>query len=615
MSLARLELHSEPYGSTGNIGQNFRRLLGAPAVDTLQSVLREAVQNIADAAKLGIGPRIVIRIRTLTDAQRADLRGLILAELPREDDSRRKISRFFNRENPVVMEICDFRTTGLGGPTRADRIPIGTDTTDFIDFLRNIGTPRDSPHGGGTYGFGKVSLYRASRCSTILVDSLVASGGSRSRRFIGCHVGASFGIPEKGMLRRYTGRHWWGTRDGPNAVAEPAFDGAAEALSGAVGFPRRTGSESGTSIMILDFDLEDDDIYKVGQKVAEALLWNFWPRMMLDAGHERRFECRVEVQGEDIELPQPEDFPPLHLFSKAIRAARTGAGNDVREIASRRPIKRLGNLAIQKGLCVPRRHLVENDSLFPETCHHIALMRPVELVVKYLDGAALPDERIEWAGVFIASKDDEVERAFAESEPPAHDEWIPGSLPRGRAKTYVNVALRELNRHAFEIGNPPLTPSPGGTSGPPLAQVAGLLGTLLTRNAGDGAGRTRRGRGRGRRRPKRARASRPLFARLEGEPDGPVAVFETVVHQDPRQSGIALHATPSVVIDGAPAGGMESIGLAPAIVGIKGPTAELSSNGGQVAINGNEGRFEIRVRCPPDCAVTVTAKVLQGSDS
>ena len=615
MPLERMGLHSEPYGSTGNIGENFRRLLGAPALDPLQTVIREALQNIADAAKLGVGPGIVIRIRTLTNAQRAILRELILAELPREDDSRRSISGFLDSDNPPVMEICDFRTTGLGGPTRADRIPIGTDTTDFIDFLRNIGTPRDSPHGGGTYGFGKVSLYSASRCNTILVDSLVAGGGSQSRRFIGCHVGSSFDIPEEGMLRRYTGRHWWGIRAGRNAIAEPAFDDAAEALSEAVGFPQRTGDESGTSIMILDFDFQDDDIDAVGRRVAEALLWNFWPRMMLDAGPARRFECRVEVQGEDIELPQPEDFPPLHLFSKAIRAARSGAGNDVRMIASRRPIKRLGSLAIEKGLRTPRQHLVDRDSLFPDACHHIALMRPVELVVKYLDGASLPDERIEWAGVFIVSEDDEVERAFADSEPPAHDEWIPNSLPKGRTKTYVNVALRELNRHAFDMGNPPRRQPAGGTSGPPLAQVAGLLGTLLTENPGDGAGRTRGGRGRGKRRPPRARASRPLFARLEGEPNEPVAVFETVVRQDARQSGIALRAFSAVAVDGAPAGGMESVGLQPAVVGIKGPTTELSSDGGQVAIKGSEGRFEIRVRCPPDCAVTVEAKVLQGSDS
>ena len=611
----RMSLHSESYGRTGNIGENFRRLLGAPALDPLQTVIREAVQNIADASKLDTGPRILIRVRTLTDAQRAGLRHLVLAELPHEVDSRWKISRFLNRGNPAVMEICDFRTTGLGGPTRADRIPIGTDSTDFIDFLRNIGTPRDSPHGGGTYGFGKVSLYRASRCSTILVDSLVAGGGARSRRFIGCHVGPSFDVPEERMLRRYTGRHWWGVRDGPDAMAEPAFDSAAAELSEAVGFPLRTGNESGTSIMILDFDLQDDDIGTVGRRVAESLLWNFWPRMMLDAGRSRRFECKVEAQGVDIEVPRPEDFPQLHLFSKAIRAARTGAGNDVRRIASKRPKKKLGTLAIQKGLRVPRHRLVESGSLFPETCHHIALMRPVELVVKYLEGATLPDERIEWAGAFIASEDDKVERAFADSEPPAHDDWIPNSLPRGRAKTYVNVALRELNRHALDIANPGGGQPSGGTSGPPLAQAAGLLGTVLAGNPGDGAGRRKGGRGRGIRRSPRARASRPLFARLEGKPNEPVAVFETTVLQDSRRSGIALKATAAVAVDGGPATGTASIGLHPSVVGIKGPTADLSGDGGQVALDGKEGRFEIRVRFPPDCAVTLAVEVLQGSDS
>ena len=615
MPLERLRRHSEPYGSTGNIGENFRRLLGAPAQDPLQSVIREALQNIADAAKLGVGPGILIRIRTLTDGQMAVLRKRILAEMPRERDSRRRISRFFDRENPTVMEICDFRTTGLGGPTRADRIPLGTKTTDFIDFLRNIGTPRDSPHGGGTYGFGKVSLYRASQCSTILVDSQVAGGGSHSRRFIGCHVGASFDIPEDGMLRRHTGRHWWGIRVGRNDMAEPAFDGAAEALSEAIGFPQRSEDESGTSIMILDFDLQGEDVDLVGRRVAEAVLWNFWPRMMIDAGPARRFECRVEVQGENIELPQPEDFPQLHLFAKAIRAARSGAGSDVRTIASQRPIKKLGNLAIQKGLRTPRQRLVDSNSVFPKACHHIALMRPVELVVKYLDGEALADERIEWAGVFIVSEDDEVERAFAYSEPPMHDDWVPKSLPKRPASTYVNVALRELNRHALEMGNPPRRQSAGATSGPPLAQVAGLLGTLLTESRGDGAGRRRRGRRGGRRRPPRARASRPLFVRLEGEPDEPVAVFETVVRQDERRSGVALQATPAVAIDGARAGNMDSVGLQPVVVSIKGPTTELSSDGGQVTIDGDEGRFEIRVGCPPDCAVTVEARVLQGSDS
>ena len=617
MPVEALKRYSEPYSRTGNIGENLLRLLGTPALDPLQTVIREAVQNIADAAKLGSGPRILIRLRTLSDEQREALGESILRDLPPELGSCEKISGFLDCENPVVMEICDFGTTGLGGPTRSDRIPSVEGPTDFIDFVRNIGTPRDSPHGGGTYGFGKVSLYRASRCATILVDSLVAGGGSGSRRFIGCHVGASFGLPDEDeeMQRRYTGRHWWGINQTEDNFVEPALDERAAGFSRAVGFPRRNPAETGTSIMILDFDLQGEDIGTAGQRIAEALLWNFWPRMMLDAGPARRFECRVEVDGRDIALPPPEEFPVLELFSKAMRAARNGSRNGVQPIKCRKPIKTLGHLAIERGLRVPREPLVHTNSLFPDVCNHIAVMRPVELVVKYIVGQPLPGEHIEWAGVFLTSDENDVERAFADSEPPAHDDWVPDNLAKGPAKTYVNVALRELNRHAFEMGNPPRREAVNGTSGPPLAQVAGLLGRLLAGTSGDGAGALTGGRGGGGRRPRRARASRPLFARLEGQPDEPVAVFETEVRQDDRKSGSILRTRPAVAVDGVPTQGLESIGLQPKVASIAGPTPELSSNGGQVALGGNEGRFEIRVRCPPDSAVTLEAEVLPDIES
>src|SRR5690606_16789589 len=114
---------------------------------------------IADAAKLGHGPEILIRIRTLDSSQRDALRHRVFAELPREETSRSQIRATLDQDPLVVLEICDFGAVGLGGPTRSDRIPLGTERTDFIDFLRNIGTPRDTEHGGGTYGFGKVALY------------------------------------------------------------------------------------------------------------------------------------------------------------------------------------------------------------------------------------------------------------------------------------------------------------------------------------------------------------------------------------------------------------------------------------------------------------------------
>ena len=613
MTIERLSLYSERYGSTGNIGENFQRLLGAPSLDPLQTVIREAVQNVADAALPSTGPEIRIRIRRLTADQRRWLDSRVVCTLPREAHSAELFAAMRSRETLTVMEICDFGTVGLGGPTRSDRLPAGDTQTDFIDFLRNIGTARDTAKGGGTYGFGKVALYRASRCSTILVDTLPHGCGTSGRRIIGCHVGRSFEVPENGFRSRFTGRHWWGVPDAEDGVVDPVTGKAAKDLASGLGFPKRNRERCGTSIMVLDFDTNDEDLDTVGRRVVEGLLWNFWPRMMRDTPPQQRFKCHVEVDGLWFSIPFPEDFPPLDLFSKAMRAVRSGTGNDVRSISSQRPAKSLGTLAIERGMRTPRRPIVGEDSLFPSASHHIALMRPIELVVKYMEGAALPDERLEWAAVFVASHDEEVERAFADSEPPAHDDWIPANFPRGRAKSLVNIALKRLREIAAGMGVKG-TAQPGSLGkGPPLARVAGRLGAALEGVGGDGAGR-RRGTGHGRRtRPRRATTSRPLFQRLELSDAGTVAVFSTEVSQDTLRSGSSLTARAAVAIDGSSTRLVDGDIRQPVVVAIGSADGDLSASGDSLALAGNEGTFEITVLVPDDCAVTVQADVLTGS--
>lgn len=610
MRMRPLDLHSEHYGSTGNIGENFRRLLGAPSLDALQTVIREAVQNIADAAKLEMGPEILIRLRTLSNEQQAVLRSVVLREVPPEPKSRGLLQAAVERSALVVLEICDFGTTGLGGPARSDRIPIGTTSTDFIDFLRNIGTPRDRDHAGGTYGFGKVALYRASRCSAILVDTLPHGGGPAGRRLIGCHVGCSFGVPENGMLLKFTGRHWWGAADPSDGVADPVTGDRAAELSTALGFPARGPGRTGTSIMVLDFDTEGEDVQAAGHRVAETLLWNFWPRMMRDVPANRRFNCRVEVEGLPIVIPAPEELPPFDLFCKAMRAARGRAGNDVRPVESHRPAKSLGTLAIEKGLRSPRRPLVAESSLVPPVVHHIALMRPVELVVRYLEGSPLADERLEWAGVFLTSEEDEVERAFADSEPPAHDDWVPDNLSKGHAKTYVNVALKRLRDIASDMG----AVTPGGPigsgSGPPLARLAGRLGAVLDQVHGDGAGRRRPAGNGGGGRPRRARASQPTFDRLELGKAGRTAVFTTEVTQDDRRTGTTLSASVSIAIEGAGAVLIDGEITQPIVLSIRAADGASAAEGSTLALDGREGPFELRVLIPEDYAVVVDTEVL-----
>ena len=361
--------------------------------------------------------------------------------------------------------------------------------------------------------------------------------------------------------------------------------------------------------MILDFDMNGDDLEVIGHRIAEGLLWNFWPRLMRDTPAHQRFACRVEVDGVPVSIPCPEDFPPLDLFTKAMRAVRNESGNNLRDICSKKPAKVLGKLAIEKGLRTGRRPLVGDGSLFPSTSHHIALMRPIELVVKYLKGTPLPNEGVEWAGVFVTSRDDEVERAFAKSEPPAHDDWIPANFPRSREKTFVNVALRRLKGIAAEMGVA-ATSYPGASdAGPPLARVAGRLGAALEGVSGNGAGKKRSGGGRKPSRPARARASRPLFERLEPHGAETVAVFSTEVSQDAGRSGLTLTARAFVTIEGSRVKVNEDI-RPPVVVSIRSAGGKLSARGDGLELSGQEGKFEIDVLVPDDYAVTVQADVL-----
>ena len=137
-------LYSEPYSPSGNIGDGgLKKLLGAPTLSLLQAVMREAVQNSCDAALANRNPKIVFRLRTLTAKQGNALKTLF-SVLPEQTDSKTQIEKFLNSPSPRVLEICDYNTEGLNGPTRADHIPENAKETNFVEFMRNFGSDRKS---------------------------------------------------------------------------------------------------------------------------------------------------------------------------------------------------------------------------------------------------------------------------------------------------------------------------------------------------------------------------------------------------------------------------------------------------------------------------------------
>lgn len=613
--MSKLVIHSEAFASTGNMAaEGFRRLLGRPMLGLLQTTLREALQNSIDAAKMGLPPYVLLRYRTLEPAQLEALRSQVFHELPNSDMAAAPLRAVLSAASVRVLEICDYGTAGLGGPTSADVPPEGGEALDFVNFLRNVGSARDTYQGGGTYGYGKTSLYALSACSTIIVDTQTTFRGEPVRRFMACHLGSAYDAQVSGRgARRFTGRHWWGCA-GADEMVNPACARDAVNLAQALGMAERDAGNPGTSILILSPQLEQQSAQEAGQAIVEAVLWYFWPRMVRSTQDERRLTVRIVVDGEEVPVPAPEDCPPLDLFAVALRQHHEQSDR-LEDIVCLRPKKLLGQLAVTHGLCAQRMFDTSRDSaLLPAQASHIALMRPVELIVRYIRGVPFPDERLEWAGVFICSREEEVEAVFADAEPPAHDDWIPDNLSSSHGRTYVRVAINRLNERAASYAAPQATNMGAtGTRGQSIAAVSARMGRLLEHASDQGAGRQVRNANsrQGRRGPV---ISRAVFVRLElDEHQQPNAIFEAQLQNDEGITGLLIAAEACLVADGAAtdAGDMP-VHLLPQVVSLS--LNEQHAVGPIIKPGPEGGTVQIRVRLRSQSAVGVLLDLHKGAE-
>ena len=596
-----LDHQPEAYSGLGNIsGRGIGKILGTPKHDRLRIVIRETVQNTWDARSESHCPEYRIRLRRLHHDQ-ADVLVSSVFRNPLEKKQRRQLDNGI-KNRPWVLEIADYDTSGLGGPTRADELSMGNEPTDFVDFIRNIGAPRDKLQGGGTYGYGKTSLYLMSCCRTILVHTKSRYKNRPVERFIACRLTEPYEIRRGANKGRYTGRHWWGRWDG-SAVVAPLEGHLASEYADALGFYQRTATDNGTSLMIVAPDFEQLRPNQVVDTIKETLLWDFWPKMVeYDGKPSMRF--RIYLGAGAQSLPRLNEFPPLNIFVDAMRSLK--GRNGIKEIKCRKPKKMLGRLTLRKGPALRRSTLDTggNGPEVPERASHVALMRPAELVVDYLKGPELPSDMVEYGGVFIC--DDDVEAAFASAEPPAHDAWIPDNLV-GHDKTFVRVALRRIRECMINFADVEHSgPELGETA--PMGALSDALGKRLLDQIGERLGGTG-GRVRPRPRVPRPRnavhVSLPRWVNFEKVRRVECALFEVEFNNSTDRT-LTLAAKPSVLLHGSGSTD-EPEGVDPPRV-----VAWLSDAGRIICTDAvlrlrrsKQGTLTVAVSMPDDCAVAL----------
>ena len=637
--MSTISLHSEPFSRDGNLAADgAQRLLGQPALSPLELVIRETIQNSWDASLETAGtPIYSIRIRRLDPMQMDAMRSFFsqLPPLEAAEPIAAHIGRFLSTDG-MVMEICDQRTQGLDGPTSASRSLREGESANFVNFVRNIGSARDIALGGGTYGFGKSSLFKMSRCKTILIHTCTEENGVFEERLIGMAMGSAF--DHNG--RRYTGRHWWGRLHGEEGGSvDPLVHEEAKDLAGRLGFLKRTTDHRrGTSLMILDpvlDDLEQGDssdgtsaggvVNRLKARIQDTILWHCWPKFTRLKDGSVPMECQLSILGDTSDLPDPATIQPLWLLTQALAKAREREDR-VFCLSPKKLVGFFGDCSASTDLPADDRfriHLGE-DALIPSRLHHVALLRPAELVVRYEEGTINEAERLQWGGVFITDigENAEVEKAFAMSEPPAHDDWQPKSAQAltPHQRTYVNVALKRIRERIRQLSGADLIrkATVATEAQKSLASLAGEIGRSLIGGGPGGAdGRSRSGSsggGGGRRRP--LRLSSPVSVGTTLRDGIPVATFRLRVTGDSDVAPSVVF-TPWVQMD---EGGKEETapnGVSPQVIGVDvdAQSVLISGDGSPLVIPLGARSLDVHVSVPDYVALGLTAEILSGDES
>ncbi|MGP5591291.1 hypothetical protein [Corynebacterium variabile] len=435
-----IEWWSQPFPPEGGqTAEGIKKQLGRPKLDEYAVLVREAVQNSWDA-------RVDDSISFHIDISRLKNRALQWRKLigPKDqlDKGRSLLSKLHS--DSVILTLSDRGTAGLGGPLRANEPETEGVTSNFVQFLRNVGEPRDNELGGGTYGFGKGIFYRISQAGTIIVDTKNTDNDSRSRRLMGASLGE---VTHDSEGRRLTGRHWWGKIN--DGVPDPVLGSLAEDISSQLGLPGFEDNETGTDIVIVVPNLELDglqgDLTEIGNRLRRYIYWYLWPKMS-SPRRKMAINFSISVEGEELEFPELSRTPVLDKLSEALDGIHFLEGEPF-VMKSHAKLGTLGRISLQHVIeaMLPTESdatiSIMQDSPVQPPYRHVARMRQAELVVDYLQGDPMPVSEVGYVGTFVASRT--TDDYFAQAEPPTHDAWETGTLTgpaRGivqRSKSFI----------------------------------------------------------------------------------------------------------------------------------------------------------------------------------
>lgn len=436
----------------GAAGEAYANTLKSPGMPPAHVLAREAIQNSVDA---GNGAKVAMRFRAVAlanSAKKAFVEAAGLRGLAERADALQlgpnSLGTMEKARTPLqLLYVEDFNTEGLSGAAHDS-------TSNFYRLLLSLGDrskARTSKGSGGSYGFGKSVYSSSSAIQTIFAYTRFADEkGKEHTRIFGCGYYASHQFNNEG----FSGRAWMGSKERTDKngfrVVDPLEGAAADKLAEKLGFDIRADGETGTSILIVDADV---DLKAIVKGVED---W-WWPRLV-----ENRLDVDIIDSEGATHVPRPRKRADLKPFIDAFDIARVRAEPKSGTQARFEPQREQG---IHLGACgvvvVPAD---ENGVLAveDERCNTVALIRAPLMVVAY---KTVSESSPSVVGAFVAAENEDIEVALKKSEPPAHDRWDPESTnlrdETGRGRKLVSAVLSRVKsgvKRFQQMAAPPTPP-------------------------------------------------------------------------------------------------------------------------------------------------------------
>lgn len=459
-------------GSSGDLAKLFRNeVVSTPGVlarnapsAMASTVAREVIQNAWDAAKdlrslldpadapdfdLEFRYRSLTGIEKRTVVRQLDLDGLAVrsGKVDRralglgDSDCLQSIKDI---EAPLrVLEVRESGASGMYG--RFDNAK-----SKLFLALAGIGYTSKQKGAGGSFGFGKAGMIRASAIHTVVAYTC---------------------FPEQkedpGVTRRMLGMAYWGQHeidgdpftgfarlgDFKDGWQQPLENEAADSFAASIGVQIRSSlrlDELGTTLVLPDPTLDAEDLCRAVER-------NWWPALL-----DHAFTVTIIDETGRQFIPRPRKDRTIAPFLRAYELAVTPQDNVVatefsrscgttRGVAGKElSVGSVGLVADVDGWSYGAASAESDDDSPPERSL-VALVRGPRMVVEYLDvGGHVPFVR----GAFVA--DDEIDDLLRQSEPKAHDSWqtaigeegIDPNAPRVASSVHqkIRVAVREFRR-------------------------------------------------------------------------------------------------------------------------------------------------------------------------